>query len=117
MRSRWLNLLVSLEISLLQLKVVPHDYEEPVNGQLPSASQMNERKQPLKPSKHVRVHDDDILELDKPVYMAKWRSKLVAVILQSENKERTYTVRAANSKSNKCWTVPELFHQAKAERK
>ena len=41
--------------------------------------------------------------------MAKWRTKLVNVVLWSENQNGTYTVSAPNS--NKSWTVPELFHK------
>ena len=48
---------------------------------------------PRKPIKgqHVRV-TDEIPVLDQPsLYMAKWRSKLVDVILLSQNQDGTYS--------------------------
>lgn len=66
--------------------------------------------------KYTRVVDDDILVMDKPsLYMAKWRTKLVKVILRSENNDGTYKVSSPNS--NNYWTVPELFHQDTASTK
>ncbi|XP_060569541.1 uncharacterized protein LOC132727954 [Ruditapes philippinarum] len=63
-----------------------------------------------KARKYTRVVDDDILVMDKPsLYMAKWRTKLVKVILRSVNNDGTYKVTSPNS--NNYWTVPELFHQ------
>ena len=63
-----------------------------------------------KARKYTRVVDDDILVMDKPsLYMAKWRTKLVKVILRSVNNDGTYKVTSPNS--NDYWTVPELFHQ------
>ena len=68
-----------------------------------------------KARKYTRVIDDDILVMDKPLYMAKWRTKLVKVILRSENNDGTYKVSSPNS--NNYWTVPELFHQDTASTK
>ena len=63
-----------------------------------------------KARKYTHVVDDDILVMDKPsLYMAKWRTKLVKVILRSVNNDGTYKVTSPNS--NNYWTVPELFHQ------
>ena len=73
------------------------------------------RKKGLK-TDPISVQDDDILVLDKPIYMAKWRSKLVPVILLSDDKDG-YTVCAAKDQKKSHWIVPKLFHPAKDERK
>ncbi|XP_067940355.1 uncharacterized protein [Watersipora subatra] len=70
-----------------------------------------------KAKKYTRVVDDiDILVMDKPsLYTAKWRTKLVKVILRSANNDATYKVTSPNS--NNYWTVPELFYQDTASTK
>ena len=85
-------------------KPVPHDYEEPAD-ELPSIE--------VNAFKHVRIDNDDILELDKPdLYLAKWQGKLLAVILKAVNNDGTFSVTATSSQhktKQKFWNVPELF--------
>ncbi|CAC5395370.1 unnamed protein product [Mytilus coruscus] len=66
-------------------------------------------------SKPISVRDE-ILVLDKPIYMAKFADQTHPVILRSEE-GGTYTVCSVKDTGKRCWVVPQLFHLAKDEQR
>ena len=76
-------------------------------------SRMAGRKKPKK--KYRRVEASEYLHFKKPsVYLAKWKTKLIKVILRSKN-GRSFSVSSPGSDSY--WDVPELYYQKGKERK
>jgi hypothetical protein len=56
------------------------------------------------------VESDEILSLDKPIYRAKWRTKLIRVMLHSEVQNGYSVYSAADCRRKRTWIVPKLFH-------